>query len=194
MVRVTDNGSPALDDFETIVVSVEETNNAAPTLPAISNKTVRAGDTLTFTNVASDTDIPADLTYTLDVGAPAEASVDPDFGIFTWTPPLGAVDSTNSITMRVADAGPPVLSATRTFLVHVISRTTRVGTVDGSGNFPISWSTALNQKYRLQYKDSLSDSDWQDATGDLIGTGETMSQTVGVIDGGQRFYRIIEVP
>ena len=194
VVRVTDSGSPPLDDFETITVSVNETNNASPTLAAISNKTVLAGDTLTFTNSASDSDLPADLTFSLDPGAPAEASIDPDFGIFTWTPPVESPDSTNLITVRVEDAGPPILSATRTFSVHVVSRTAKIGLVDGNGDFPISWSALLGKKYRLQYKNDLSDAEWTDASGDIDGTDGTVSRTVNVAVGTQRFYRIIEVP
>ena len=46
-VRVTDNGSPALNDFETISITVNEVN-VAPVLAAIGNKTVSEGSLLTF--------------------------------------------------------------------------------------------------------------------------------------------------
>ncbi len=62
-VRVTDNGTPALSDFETITVTVAEVN-AAPVLDAIGDQTVDEGTALTFTATASDPDLPAN---TLDV-------------------------------------------------------------------------------------------------------------------------------
>ena len=47
-VRVTDSGSPNLDDFETIQITVGEVN-VAPVLAAIGNKAVNEGNLLTFT-------------------------------------------------------------------------------------------------------------------------------------------------
>jgi N-acetyl-anhydromuramyl-L-alanine amidase AmpD len=192
-VRVTDMGTPPLDDFETILIRVNETNNAGPTLATITDKTVMAGDTLTFTNSAGDIDIPADLEYSLDAGAPADAEVNV-VGVFSWTPPVDAADSTNVITLRVSDAGPNVLTAARTFSVRVVSKTARIGAVDGNGEIPISWSTLAGKKYRVQYKVDLGDPVWTDETGDLNGTGTPISQSLTATNGAQRFYRIIEVP
>src|SRR5207249_4426581 len=47
-VRVTDNGTPAMSDFETIQVVVNEVN-VAPVLAAIGNKTGTVGTPVTFT-------------------------------------------------------------------------------------------------------------------------------------------------
>lgn len=192
-VRVTDLGTPALSDFETITVLVNETNNATPTLAAIGDKIVMAGETLTFTNVSADADLPVDLTYALDPGAPIDAEVNAN-GLFTWTPPTDAPDSTNTITVRVADAGPPVQTAVRTFNVRVVSKTTTIGQIDENGNLPISFSSLAGKKYRIQFKDDLSDLNWTDATGDLNGDGGPISQSLSVTNGAHRFYRIIEVP
>jgi hypothetical protein len=192
-IRVTDNGTPPLDDSETITIIVSETNNAAPTLTAIANQTVLAGNTLTFTNTASDTDVPLDLTFSLDPGAPPGADVNPSTGVFAWTPPLDAPSSTNSITVRVTDGGPPEMSATRSFNVCVVSRMASYSPPDGNGNTSISWNTLAGHKYRVQYKTDLNDATWTDATGDIPGDGTQKSQSFSVIE-GQRFYRIVEVP
>ena len=74
-IRVTDNDTPALDDFETISVQLNEVNQT-PVLGAIGNKTVDEEALLTFTAAASDSDVPANtLTFSLDSGAPAGASI-----------------------------------------------------------------------------------------------------------------------
>jgi hypothetical protein len=102
-IRVTDNGSPALSDFETITVIVNEVN-AAPTLASIGNKTVSEGSMLSFTTTASDPDVPGQaLTFSLAPGAPSGASITPA-GVFTWTPGEGQGPSTNAITIRVTDS------------------------------------------------------------------------------------------
>jgi hypothetical protein len=122
-VRVTDNGSPALNDFETIVVTVAEVN-LAPTLVSIGNKSVKEGSLLTFTASATDPDLPANaLTFSLDPGVPAGATINPTTGVFSWTPPLGTAPATNSVTIRVTDNGSPQLSASETILIQVTAQT-----------------------------------------------------------------------
>lgn len=192
-VRVTDNGSPALEDFETITVVVNETNNAAPVLTPIGDKVVLAGDTLSFTNSAADADVPNVVTYSLDSGAPADATIDTNTGVFTWTPPIDSATQTNAITVRVSDAGPPVLSDAKTFNVRVVSRAIKTTAPDANGDFTISWSSIAGKKFRVQYKDNLSDTNWLDSGGDIVGTG---NESVGfnANASSQRFYRIIEVP
>ena len=78
-VVVTDNGTPAVSDSETITVTVDEVNTP-PVLAGIGNQTVDEGVELTFTATASDPDAPSTLTYTL-TGAPAGASIDPVRGV-----------------------------------------------------------------------------------------------------------------
>src|SRR5262249_265002 len=67
-VRVTDDGTPMLSDFETISIAVNEVNSA-PTLEPVADQTINELATLTVTNVASDTDLPAQtLTFALVSG------------------------------------------------------------------------------------------------------------------------------
>ncbi|NNF65688.1 MAG: cadherin-like domain-containing protein, partial [Acidimicrobiia bacterium] len=83
-VVVTDNGSPNLNDSETITVTVGETNSP-PVLDPIGNQTVDEQTLLSFTATATDPDNPANtLTFAL-VGAPTGASITSG-GSFTWTP------------------------------------------------------------------------------------------------------------
>src|SRR5262249_30620001 len=106
-VQVTDNGSPALSDAKSFTVVVNEVNTA-PVLATTANQQINEGSTLTLTASASDADLPANtLTYSLDPGAPAGASINASSGLFTWTPNEAQGPSTNLITVRVTDSGVP---------------------------------------------------------------------------------------
>jgi hypothetical protein len=118
-LRVTDNGSPALNDFETITIVVTETNSP-PVLGAIGDKTVDEGALLTFTATATDADNPANTpTYSLDPGAPTGTSINPATGLFTWTPTETQGPATNTITVRVTDNGSPAMSDAGTLTIVV---------------------------------------------------------------------------
>jgi hypothetical protein len=109
-IRVTDNGSGNLSDFETIAVAVTEVN-VAPVLGAIGNKTVNELVALTFTATATDADIPANtLTFSLDAGAPAGATIGAATGAFSWTPTEAQGPGSFPITVRVTDNGSPALN------------------------------------------------------------------------------------
>jgi hypothetical protein len=119
-VRVSDDGSPALSDEETITVTVNEVNTA-PTLDAITVDPVNEGSPVSFLAAGHDADLvnPGQtqntLTYSL-VGAPAGSSIDPTTGAFSWTP----TDSgTYTFTVRVSDDGTPSLSADRPVTITV---------------------------------------------------------------------------
>ncbi|PKO12071.1 MAG: hypothetical protein CVU39_25980 [Chloroflexi bacterium HGW-Chloroflexi-10] len=119
-VRVTDNAASTLSDTQTFTVSVTEVNTA-PQLTAISNKTVKTGNLLTFSASASDADLPANsLTFSLDPGAPAGVAINPATGVFTWTPSQAQGPAEYSITVRVTDNGAGSLSDTQTFSVTVL--------------------------------------------------------------------------
>jgi len=84
-VRVTDGGVPQKSDEVMITLKVNEVN-LAPVLDPIENQTVDEGTEVSFTAAASDADLPENgLTFSLE-GAPAGASIDPDSGLFSWTP------------------------------------------------------------------------------------------------------------
>jgi hypothetical protein len=51
----------------------------------------------------------------LDQGAPLGASIDPDTGVFSWTPTATEATDQYTITVRVTDDGNPPMSATTTF-------------------------------------------------------------------------------
>lgn len=118
-IRVTDNQSPSLVDFETFDITVVDTNQA-PVLAPIGSRSITEGEPLAFTAWAVDGDLPADnLTYSLDAGAPVGATIDPRTGQFRWTPPAGISAGQHQVTIRVTDDGEPNLDVFDTFNITV---------------------------------------------------------------------------
>ncbi len=120
-VRVTDDGTPSLSDFETVNITVREVNQP-PVLAPIGNKSVDEGSLLTFTASATDVNLPANnLSFSLDAGAPAGATIDPSTGQFSWTPPAGTPLGIHTVTVRVSDDGVPSLNDFETINITVPS-------------------------------------------------------------------------
>jgi len=182
-VVVTDNGTPALSARETITIAVSEVNQA-PSLQAISNQTITAGQVLTFTAVGADADMPADtLTYSLDLtllppgfGLLNTPTIDPVSGVFAWTPAEGQV-GTHQITVRVTDNGTGLL-----FAQQPVQLTVATGNHAPVLN-PIAAQTAI-QGQPLSFTATASDLDpGQSLTFSLEGTvptGASMNPTTGV--------------
>src|SRR5439155_549052 len=102
-VRVTDDGSPPSSDARSFTVIVTEVNRA-PVLTVPADQVIDELSTLVVTNTATDADLPANtLTFSLDPGAPAGASINATNGVFTWTPTASQAPGTNTVTVRVAD-------------------------------------------------------------------------------------------
>jgi hypothetical protein len=118
-IRVTDNGTPAFDDFETITVTVNEVN-VAPILGTIGDRSVEQGALLTFTASATDGDLPANtLTFSLGPGAPSGAAINPSTGVFTWTPTQAQGPDDFDVEIRVTDNGTPTGVDSETITISV---------------------------------------------------------------------------
>lgn len=93
-VVVTDGEN---SDTETVTVDVNEVNVAPVLDPIFNGETVdiNALDFFSFTASASDPDIPNNLTFSLAQGLfsisppPIGAVIDPQTGVFSWTPTVG---------------------------------------------------------------------------------------------------------
>jgi hypothetical protein len=168
-------------------------SNTPPIISAISNRTVFEGQLLLFTAVATDTNLPAqNLMFSLDPGAPTNATINPASGLFSWRPTLAQTPSANLIVVRVTDDGLPPLSATRPFLVNVVPRpaVTSILPIAG-GVYAISVITVPGKTYRLEYKNILTEPSWlPDGTG-IVATGTSLTLYTELSGGPQRFYRIV---
>jgi hypothetical protein len=93
--------------------------NTPPLFAAINNQTINVGANFQFTASATDTDLPPQtLTYTL-LNGPGSATLNTNTGAFSWRPFVADANTTNPITLKVADNGSPSMSATQTFTVTV---------------------------------------------------------------------------
>ncbi len=94
-------------------------SNTPPMLAVISNRIVNVGQTVAFAASATDTDQPPQvLTFRLLAGT-TNATLNTNSGAFSWRPVVTQGNSTNVFTLKVADNGSPVLSATQSFTVTV---------------------------------------------------------------------------
>jgi len=97
--------------------------NNAPLLPAIGNYAINVGVTVSFTNLATDADVPTQsLSYSL-VNGPTNATLDVSSGAFEFRPLVTQAGSSNFVTIQVADNGEPSLNVSQSFsiLVNAIS-------------------------------------------------------------------------
>jgi hypothetical protein len=93
-------------------------SNHPPVLTAISNRVINVGVNLVITNTASDPDVPTTLTFSL-LNGPTNATLGSSNGVFIWRPFIAQANSTNPVSVVVADNGTPSLSATQSFSVTV---------------------------------------------------------------------------
>jgi hypothetical protein len=182
---------PARAVTNSFTVVVQE-SNVPPVLAAIGNFTVHSGMTVTFTNSATDADIPPNsLAYSLDPGAPATAAVNASTGVFQWLTTDADIGAPNLITVRVTDNGVPPLSDAKTFSVTVAQRPALGVSALGGNSFGVGWSAIAGVKYRVEYKDHLDDSAWT-TLAEIVAASDAASVTDN--NGGtQRFYRIMIV-
>lgn len=116
-----DSSLGATTDFILNVLDDDGPPNVAPTIQPISNKTIKAGDTLKVQAVATDSNVPAQkLTYSL-TAAPADAMINPTTGEITWVGKESATPA--SFQVKVTDNGTPALSASASFQVTVNPKT-----------------------------------------------------------------------
>jgi len=165
--------------------------NASPTLQFLANWTILLGQSVSFTAIGNDTDIPAQtLTYSLGAGAPAGATINSGPGAFNWTP---AAPTTNQITVRVTDSGIPPLTASRTFTVIATSPIATVAHV--GNNLQIGFGSVVGKNYRVEFKNSFSDAVWTPLPGseNIAGTGGIITVIAPIGTNPHRFYQIVQL-
>ena len=150
-----------------------------------------SGSEVSFTVEATDPDLPRQtLTFSLDSGAPAGASIDSMIGLFTWMAPAGA-SATNSFTVRVTDSSSSPLSAFETFtIVSTSIRTSLSIAVTADGVVVLTWATIPGKTYRLSYSENLGSGPWVALGADKKATGEIEIRTDQIGSNRQRFYRV----
>jgi hypothetical protein len=179
-----------LDNFE--VVSVTPLASGAST-----DVTMKSSSTLTFNLQGSDVDAHP-LTYGLELGAPAEATLAAN--VVTWTPPTTYNGTTNEITGYVEDYPPGGYQAKRAYVtanVVVIAdglnpQSAPDGTSVGTGETAtVEWNAIPGHTYQVQVKDADADA-WTNVGEPIVAT--KTDESVTLQNGGStRLYRILEV-
>ena len=94
--------------------------NSPPVISPIPNVVTNEMQFIQFAINATDTNLPAQtLTYFLEPGAPAGATIDRDTGLFRWSAKEEQGPNTYPVTVRVTDNGSPPASSTATFNITV---------------------------------------------------------------------------
>jgi Putative Ig domain len=115
-VRVTDNGSPALWDEETVTVTVGEVNQAPVISPNPANRANGVGDLVSLPVNASDGDVPANTLTWSASGLPPGLGMNSSTGVISGTIGAGAASgSPYSVTVTVTDNGSPQRNDQATF-------------------------------------------------------------------------------
>ena len=145
---VTDDGSPAESDSETVTITVGNVNRP-PVLSTIGSKSVDEGDLLTFTVTASDPDGDG-LTFSAS-NVPTGASFNPSTRVFNWTPAFGDASNYN-VTFTVTDDGTPAESDSEVVTISV-------GNVNRSPVLSTIGSKSVDEGDLLSFAISASDPD-----------------------------------
>ena len=102
VVRVSDNGTPALSATNAFTVVVMEVNQA-PELVSVGNLSIDPLIPTLIRLVANDADLPAQkLTFTL-VSGPKGMTIDPSAGVVSWTPTADQALAQYPVTVSVSD-------------------------------------------------------------------------------------------
>lgn len=197
-IRVTDNGWSNKTDYETVAITVNE-DNQPPSLAEIHDLDVGPGSLIVLAVSATDDDVPANvLTFSLEPGYPAGASVDAATGVFSWEPSDSVALSTNVIAVRVVDNGSPTLSAVTSFVIRVTGMdelfNAEVPGVSAANGFQVNWRAIPGETYRVACQESLLGSSWSNLPGDITATSSVASKvddSTNIVS--QRFYRILRL-
>ena len=170
--------------------TINETSPLAPVVAPVSNRTIHAETTLSFTATATNLNNDPML-FSLDPGAPAAAVIGPTNGLFSWTPADADVGS-HAITIRATDTS-NALSGAATFTVTVVPRPTITSVQISGGQVSLAWSAIPGDSYQLQSNTNLTGV-WTNVPGAVSATN-TIATTIDSSSlVASRFYRIVVLP
>jgi hypothetical protein len=149
LIRVSDDGRPALSATNAIQIVVNEVN-AAPILEGVTNRTVKLPGSVSLALRATDTDLPSQaLTYGL-VSGPNGLTVS-STGELRWTPTEAQARSTNQVTVSVSDG----VTSSSTGFVVVVEASPRLSLqVTGGNSVVIQVAGPAGSLCRLEQADS----------------------------------------
>jgi hypothetical protein len=139
--------------------------------------------------LSNDTDVDGDPLTAVLVSGPLQGSLSLDpSGAFHYalTNHFNGVDTfTYQVSDGQTNSGPATASIT-------VSNQLRISSIVlANGTVTVTWNSLVGKTYRLQYKDILADTNWQDLTPDISATGVSATGTNVVGTASPRFYRVI---
>jgi hypothetical protein len=195
VIRVTDDGTPPVTAAQTLMIIVNEANEP-PLLAAVGDKTVTAGQLLSFGVSATDADLPPQaLVYSLEPSAPDGATIDPATGLFNWLTPQSTVTTTNQLTLRATDSWVPAAFDRKTITVIVLGvepLVLAVATAE-NGQVRLTWLTQPGKTYQVEYSENLAANDWTDYGEPMLASGPSLGLDVPANLHHQRFYRVVRL-
>ncbi|MEM7030389.1 MAG: putative Ig domain-containing protein [Chloroflexota bacterium] len=150
-VVISDTGTPALADSQSMRVTVFE-QNTPPVLAPINPQTITETETLTFTAVVSDSDLPAQGILYDVIGAPDGVQIVTTTGEIRWTPTEIQGPATYTFTVVVSDTHAIVMTDTQQIVVTV----TELNTAPTLA--PIA-NQSIGETMTLTFSTSVSDTD-----------------------------------
>ena len=194
-VQAADNIFFAISPANFSIVPPANPTNYPPTLAAIADRTIHAGCLLAVTNSATDPAVPSHaLAFSLDPGAPAGATINAASGVIYWPTTANCASTTNTITVRVTQASSPNLSDTKSFTVVVVPAPALQPLTFSNGAAQLTWNAVAGQRYRVQYKSSLTAANWTDLAPNVTASGASVSVADAPRSGSQGYYRILVLP
>jgi hypothetical protein len=192
VVRVTDNGVPALSHTAAFGITVNEVNRP-PALAEVPDATAHAGADFGVTLSATDPDLPANAFIYSLVSGPVGAVVGAE-GRLEWTPALVAAGTVAEFTVRVEDGSEPALTSDRTFQVTVVGPVEILGTTRDGNAWTLQWRAVAGNTYRLVRASALPAAEWTPVPGEVTATGDTASKSVALEAGDAgEFFRVERV-
>jgi len=196
-LHITDPVSSLSYGLTNFAITVNEVN-LPPVLEPIPAQVIAAGKLTTFTAAASDLDWPPNkLTFSLDVGAPLGATIDPNTGVFTWTPTAEQAATSRSISVRVTDNGSPPLSANSRFTAGPASPLVLSRSADGGLRLVLQYGSP-GATYVIQATSELalppSVTAWADIKPVQPAQFPFTIENLETVVLPARFYRFVEQP
>jgi len=168
--------------------------NTAPVLGALANRTVNAGQTVSFTATATDTDVPTNtLTFSL-LSPPTGATIDSVSGVFSWRPAVALANTTNTVQIQVTDFNPYAINAqhlsdakTFTVTVNPLAPVVLTAVSYANGQFKLQVAGTTGPDYILSVSTNLAQ--WVDLATNLSPATPFPYTDTHAAPAHNRFYR-----
>jgi len=173
-------------------------SNIAPTLAVPPNQPVNVGQMVAITASAADPDLPLPVLSFSLLSAPSNATlvkISSTNALFNWRPWVGNANTTNVITLKVADDAMPSLSATQSFLVTVnpLVRPSLSALMWSNGQFSLQVINSQNgPDYMVQASANLTNWATMLTTNSPLMPFDWVDTNAGLYPA--RFYRVLVGP